>query len=315
MDKDKFRELLQTFEQLSIKPEVGADGELFGDCHRTGTPGLGSRSSTGSLCGEPTNADVSSFLATVKDNSTSFPELEATHPPPDSDQFWPCSILKSTTAGAGDDRAEMHVHQQLHTASRFRFTAGLLARLWFQVGSIGKDKTASKGVRAKLASMEADLVAMCSASLIEAGQLEAQAQEFRAQPPFSCTTSTSVSQPVSPTLQEEPGYNGLLYHISSSKLRMAALRPDPQDIPLGARMKAFAPLWPMFTSDQWVLSTVTEGLRFDFSATPEYSASPDPEYTPEQSAAIEKVIRWDLGDKVIEEVPCRPDLFVSHMYT
>ncbi|KAJ2880995.1 hypothetical protein IWW38_005863, partial [Coemansia aciculifera] len=205
MDKDKFRELLQAFEQRSFKPEVGVDSDLFGDCQqqpRTSTPGpTGTRGMNGDSSPqytEPSVAEVSGFLATVKDCGTSFPELEATHPPPDSsEEFWPSSILKSTIAGAGgsNDRGEMHVQQQLHTASRFRFTAGLLARLSFQLASVGRDKTASKGVKSKLAGMEADLVALCSAALIEAGQLEAQAQEFRSQllEPASAASITGQS--------------------------------------------------------------------------------------------------------------------------
>ncbi|KAJ2829716.1 hypothetical protein GGI24_002079, partial [Coemansia furcata] len=293
MDKDKFRELLQAFEQRSFKPEIGGnDSELFSECPRTSTPGMRD------LQPEPTAGEVDGFLALVKDSSTSFPELEATHPPPDSDEFWPSALLN--TAGS-----DMHAQQQLHTAARFRLTAGLLARLSFQLAAVARDKTASKSVRAKLASTEADLVALCSAALVEARQLEAQ--DIRTQPPSGASTATA-SQPVSPTLHEDPGYNGLLHHMAA-KCAITA-RPDPLDIPLGARMQAFAAAWREITADAWVLGTVRDGLRFDFSAEPEYAALADPEYSAEQRAAIEKVIRWDLGDKVIEEVPYRADLFV-----
>ncbi|KAJ2645740.1 hypothetical protein GGH99_008185, partial [Coemansia sp. RSA 1285] len=200
MDKDRFRELLQSFEQRSFKLEAGGSGcdaELDGIVSRTVAAASGWASSrrssyspqlkqTATLANgspqqklqetqqsaEPAPIDIDSFLGTVFDNGTSFPELEATHPLPDSSHFLPSDILKSTDAEECSGIEGMRVQQQLHTASRFRLTAGILSHLWFQVSAVTRDNYLPRAARDRLAAIEEDLVSLCSASLVEAGQLE-----------------------------------------------------------------------------------------------------------------------------------------------
>ncbi|KAJ2863083.1 hypothetical protein FB639_005320, partial [Coemansia asiatica] len=154
MDKDKFRELLQAFEQLSVKPEAGADGEVEAEVAATpGTPILISRKFSSMQIADSlphqqhqnqqqqhhhkqqATLDIDRFLDIVRENGTSFPELEATHPPPHCEEFKPSAILKSIAAEEYNGVAGMRIQQQLHTASRFRFTAGLAARLYFQLSA------------------------------------------------------------------------------------------------------------------------------------------------------------------------------------
>lgn len=323
MDKEKFRELLQSFEQLSFKPEIsssasisvnlGAIGGGMDSDFETDSPsprvlskkgssatfsvgsglsniGLGNslsrRGSTDALFpAEMTTPDVDEFLALVSDNGTSFPELESTHPLLDHGQFRKPDYVAS-------NKEQMHAQQQLYTAARFRFTASVVARLYFQLDNILKDRNlVNRGVRIKLTRLETDLVSLCSAGLIEAGQLEARAQRFEEE---EVTTNVSVKK------ERQPPPNGA---------------QPPVEMPLGARIKKYAHEWANVTSDPWVLAAVSEGVRFEFSENPVYVTPPEPEYSAEQSAAIEKVIRWDLGDKVIEEIPYNPQLFVSYMYT
>ncbi|KAI8326125.1 hypothetical protein GQ54DRAFT_253675 [Martensiomyces pterosporus] len=303
MDKDKFRELLQTFEQLSVKPE--AEPELESDTQTTATVTPEPReehASAAAASDEPAAADLKRLLALVNGSSTSFPELEATHPPLDSDQFRPSELLKSTAAHEYGGDAEMQLQRQLHTASRFRFTAGFAARLWLSVQRISGDRLTPRNTQAALAGLEADLISLCSASLLEASQLEKRALEQQKAQNDSNSNSNSNSNSSDPEAQRGDGDN----LAQSNKAAEAAL---------GARIGEFASAWPAVSTDPWVLDTVAHGVRFDFAAEPELPDVPEPDYTPEERAAIEKVVRWDLGDRVIEEVVYHPDLFVSHMYT
>ncbi|KAJ2542815.1 hypothetical protein IWW35_005580, partial [Coemansia sp. RSA 1878] len=184
MDKDKFRELLQSFEQLAVKPEAGGGAEFDSDIPVSLTLEPKYRRVSGAINAEPQYPDIDSLMAEVSDAGVSFPELEATHPPPNNDAFQPSEALKSIGSG-GNTIAEMRTQQQLHTASRFRFIAGLMAQLWLQSESMARDRTASLCLRNKMAKMKSDLVDICSASLIEAGQIESQAQEPTVELPFT----------------------------------------------------------------------------------------------------------------------------------
>ncbi|KAJ1897203.1 hypothetical protein LPJ66_003523, partial [Kickxella alabastrina] len=318
MDKDKFRGLLQTFEQLSIKPELDTDYEP--DVSTPCTPTLASRRLPSLHTAEPTASDIDRFLDIVKDNGTSFPELESTHPPPDNLPFQPSAILKSTTEEYVGESG-MRIQQQLLTASRFRLTAGVAARIYFQLNAMAADRTITKAVRARVATLEDDLIAVCSANLIEAGQLEKRALEDHAEslkregildatgPSAAAASAVSAMRNgKTETFEAYSGIGGLV----SGPVAEVAQKAAPKDVALGARISEYANAWLGFCTDPWVISTVTHGLLFDFSAEPEYNTMPDPEYSANESAAIEKVIRWDLGDKVIEEIPYRPELFVSH---
>ena len=46
--------------------------------------------------------------------------------------------------------------------------------------------------------------------------------------------------------------------------------------PVGARLQGFAHEWAAVTSDQWVLSTVTEGYRLEFTTPPLWGTPCDP---------------------------------------
>ncbi|KAJ2767443.1 hypothetical protein IWQ56_003330, partial [Coemansia nantahalensis] len=219
MDKDRFRELLQSFEQLSVKPEAGGQAEFDGDRPADDVAEGG--------CGGPAAFDVERFLDAVRENGTSFPELEATHPPPDAAEFRPSAAL---TEAAGAGVADVYAQQQLHAAARFRLLAGLAARMWMQVDGLARDRAAPKAVRAGLAELKANLVAVCSANLVEAGQMEAQA-------------ARAPSSPGGP-LSGEPA------HVLP--LADAAVAGEPA---LGARICEFASAWPAVTGDPWVLQT------------------------------------------------------------
>ncbi|ORX67440.1 hypothetical protein DL89DRAFT_225663, partial [Linderina pennispora] len=102
------------------------------------------------------------------------------------------------------------------------------------------------------------------------------------------------STPVTP--QESPVISQAVHNAVAEE----AVVRDNRTVALGARIREFSRAWTGVTADPWVLETVTHGLQFDFVMEPEHVEPAMPEYSNEEREAIEKVVRWDLGDR------CRP---------
>ena len=49
---------------------------------------------------------------------------------------------------------------------------------------------------------------------------------------------------------------------------------NDQLCPVGGRLRAYAHLWPLVTSDQFVLQTVTKGYRMEFTGNPPRTTEP-----------------------------------------
>ncbi|KAJ1961611.1 hypothetical protein GGI12_003147, partial [Dipsacomyces acuminosporus] len=98
MDKDKFRELLQTFEQLAVKPEHEA--ELDSDTQATAAvtpdPKDDPLLTAPSSCFSDT--ELKALLALVDASAKSLPDLEATHPILESDRFRPSERPSAASA-------------------------------------------------------------------------------------------------------------------------------------------------------------------------------------------------------------------------
>ncbi|PIA17683.1 hypothetical protein COEREDRAFT_85951 [Coemansia reversa NRRL 1564] len=304
MDKDRFRELLQSFEQLSVKPEADAEADIDSDAAGIEIPEQHSRRvlSIPRETAPPVQSDIEIFMSEVQDNSILFSELELTSTLPDIDAFKP-NTMSRLTEGSSDATMRVSVQQQLDSASRFRFVAGMLAQLWSQADGMSRDRTAGKGSRTSLANIKRDMVTLCAASLAEAGQMEAHASAGKAQNGFGQRHN------------EDHHHKNLVGLSEPLQSDNTSTQKTVDEVTLGGRILEFSSSWTAVTADSWVLQTVAEGLRLDFAASPEPAGNTEAEYTLDDRAAIERVIRWDLGDKVIEEIPYRPELFVSHIYT
>ena len=85
-----------------------------------------------------------------------------------------------------------------------------------------------------------------------------------------------------------------------------ASSPSVSSLPVGARLQAFSPNWSQITTDPWVLSTVTAGLRWSFSSPVPLTRHPislpasEHKCPPGTYAAV---IAKDLAEGIIEEVP------------
>ena len=74
-------------------------------------------------------------------------------------------------------------------------------------------------------------------------------------------------------------------------------------IPVGGRLKFFLKEWEMITDDQWVLSTIKEGLKLDFITKPPYTGVKQTNVTAQNLDILLQEVNALLEKGAIEPVP------------
>ena len=80
--------------------------------------------------------------------------------------------------------------------------------------------------------------------------------------------------------------------------------------PVGGRLRSFAHLWPLVTSDKFVLETVTRGYRIEFTSKPPTTSKvwwTDTPKNPSRREDLERGLQSMLDKKAIREIPVSPD--------
>lgn len=75
------------------------------------------------------------------------------------------------------------------------------------------------------------------------------------------------------------------------------------EIPVGGRLKFFLKEWEMITDDQWVLSTIKEGLKLDFITKPPYTGVKQTNVTAQNLDILLQEVNALLEKGAIEPVP------------
>ena len=86
---------------------------------------------------------------------------------------------------------------------------------------------------------------------------------------------------------------------------------NDQLCPVGGRLRAFAHLWPLITSDQFVLQTVTKGYRIEFTGNPPRTKEPRCTPIPRNQARhqdLERGLESMLEKRAIREIPFHTDI-------
>ena len=86
---------------------------------------------------------------------------------------------------------------------------------------------------------------------------------------------------------------------------------NDQLCPVGGRLRAFAHLWPLVTSDQFVLQTVTKGYRIEFTGNPPRTKEPRCTPIPRNQARrqdLERGLESMLEKRAIREIPFHTDI-------
>ena len=86
---------------------------------------------------------------------------------------------------------------------------------------------------------------------------------------------------------------------------------NDQLCPVGGRLRAFAHLWPLITSDQFVLQTVTKGYRIEFTGNPPRTREPRCTPIPRNQARrqdLERGLESMLEKRAIREIPFHADI-------
>ena len=86
---------------------------------------------------------------------------------------------------------------------------------------------------------------------------------------------------------------------------------NDQLCPVGGRLRAFAHLWPLITSDQFVLQTVTKGYRIEFTGNPPRTKEPRCTPIPRNQARrqdLERGLESMLEKRAIREIPFHADI-------
>ena len=89
------------------------------------------------------------------------------------------------------------------------------------------------------------------------------------------------------------------------------LMQNDQLCPVGGRLRAFAHLWPLITSDQFVLQTVTKGYRIEFTGNPPRTKEPRCTPIPRNQARrqdLERGLESMLEKRAIREIPFHADI-------
>ena len=89
------------------------------------------------------------------------------------------------------------------------------------------------------------------------------------------------------------------------------LMQNDQLCPVGGRLRAFAHLWPLVTSDQFVLQTVTKGYRIEFTGNPPRTKEPRCTPIPRNQARrqdLERGLESMLEKRAIREIPFHTDI-------
>ena len=89
------------------------------------------------------------------------------------------------------------------------------------------------------------------------------------------------------------------------------LMQNDQLCPVGGRLRAFAHLWPLITSDQFVLQTVTKGYRIEFTGNPPRTKEPRCTPIPRNQARrqdLERGLESMLEKRAIREIPFHTDI-------
>ena len=80
--------------------------------------------------------------------------------------------------------------------------------------------------------------------------------------------------------------------------------------PVGGRLRSFAHLWPLVTSDKFVLETVTRGYRIEFTSKPPTTSKvwwTETPKNPSRREDLERGLQSMLDKKAIREIPVSPD--------
>ena len=75
------------------------------------------------------------------------------------------------------------------------------------------------------------------------------------------------------------------------------------EIPVVGRLKFFVDQWKLITEDQWVISTIRDGLKLDFLEIPPFSALKKTVVNVQNPYIIQQVVEKLLGKGAIEPVP------------
>ena len=104
----------------------------------------------------------------------------------------------------------------------------------------------------------------------------------------------------------------------SSKIILAVpqcMLPLVVDVKVGGRVSQFAPFWQHLTADDWVLSSVSEGVRIPFASTP-FQSHPGKNmpFSPELTAICQSEIYSLLAKGAVEKIPLEEQCFVSGIF-
>ena len=80
--------------------------------------------------------------------------------------------------------------------------------------------------------------------------------------------------------------------------------------PVGGRLRSFAHLWPLVTSDKFVLETVTRGYRIEFTSKPPTTSKvwwTETPKNPSRREDLERGLQSMLDKQAIREIPVSPD--------
>lgn len=75
------------------------------------------------------------------------------------------------------------------------------------------------------------------------------------------------------------------------------------EIPVGGRLKYFVQEWEKITQDQWVLSVIRDGLKFEFTAKPPYTGIRHTNVNVQNAAILQSEVEKLLQKGAIEPVP------------
>ena len=80
--------------------------------------------------------------------------------------------------------------------------------------------------------------------------------------------------------------------------------------PVGGRLRSFAHLWPLVTSDKFGLETVTRGYRIEFTSKPPTTSKvwwTETPKNPSRREDLERGLQSMLDNKAVREIPVSPD--------
>jgi len=120
------------------------------------------------------------------------------------------------------------------------------------------------------------------------------------------------------------GHNGRYVSISSPLVNFGCILPNsipfPQAnadtiLPVGGRLKHFAQNWREISNDQWVISTVSEGLCLDFNSPPIQSFRlPEISMNEEQMALCESEVMALILKQAIVLSEEKFENFISNIF-